>query len=149
MKEYRDKKIILALLSEIEKKATGLDRPLKIMEVCGTHTMTIHRYGLKRLLNDIGISMLSGPGCPVCITPNSYHEAAIDLVPSQHRRLDQRLHGELVDLARLALADMKESLDRIVGDQTGIAFGPFEMEADIVLGILEGKGPEGMSVDDA
>jgi hydrogenase expression/formation protein HypD len=80
MKEFRDKKIINALLSQIERKAGSLERPIKIMEVCGTHTMSIHRYGLKRQLEEIGITMLSGPGCPVCITPNSYHEAAIELV---------------------------------------------------------------------
>lgn len=80
MKEFRDKKIIRALLSQIERKMQQQRHPVKIMEVCGTHTMAIHRYGLKKLLNKIGIEMLSGPGCPVCITPNSYHEAAIDLV---------------------------------------------------------------------
>jgi hydrogenase expression/formation protein HypD len=50
------------------------------MEVCGTHTMTIHRYGLKSLLDEAGVEMISGPGCPVCITPNEFHEAAIKLV---------------------------------------------------------------------
>jgi hydrogenase expression/formation protein HypD len=83
MKEFRDKKVIQGLLSEIEKKAALLKRPIKIMEVCGTHTMTIHRYGLKKLLQDAGVEMLSGPGCPVCITPNEIHEAAIDLVTSK------------------------------------------------------------------
>ncbi len=50
------------------------------MEVCGTHTMTVHRYGLKKMLKESGVEMLSGPGCPVCITPNEYHESAIRLV---------------------------------------------------------------------
>ena len=50
------------------------------MEVCGTHTMTIHKFGLKKVLEEIGVEMVSGPGCPVCITPNEIHEAAITLV---------------------------------------------------------------------
>jgi hydrogenase expression/formation protein HypD len=83
MKEFRDNKVIRGLLAEIEKKAAPLKRPIKIMEVCGTHTMTIHRYGLKKLLADSGVEMLSGPGCPVCITPNEIHEAAIELVTSR------------------------------------------------------------------
>lgn len=83
MKELRDKNVIRGLLTEIEKKASHLKRPIKIMEVCGTHTMTIHRYGLKKLLQDAGVEMLSGPGCPVCITPNEIHEAAIELVTSK------------------------------------------------------------------
>ena len=80
MKELRDKRVIKALLNEIEKKAKNLATPIHIMEVCGTHTMTVHRYGLKKMLKEAGVEMLSGPGCPVCITPNEFHEAAIGLV---------------------------------------------------------------------
>jgi len=80
MKELRAKEVILSLISSIEKKTAVLPKPIKIMEVCGTHTMTLHRFGLKEMLSGAGIEMLSGPGCPVCITPNSYHEAAIDLI---------------------------------------------------------------------
>ncbi len=80
MKEFRDKKVIKALLADIKEKTNTISSPVRIMEVCGTHTMTVHRYGLKSLLREAGIDMLSGPGCPVCITPNEYHEAAIDLV---------------------------------------------------------------------
>jgi hydrogenase expression/formation protein HypD len=80
MKEYRDKKIIRALLKRIEEETQGLPAPVRIMEVCGTHTMTIHKYGLKIMLETAGIEMLSGPGCPVCITPDEFHEAALDLV---------------------------------------------------------------------
>ncbi len=42
--------------------------------------MTVHKYGLKSLLEQAGAEMISGPGCPVCITPNEIHEAAIELV---------------------------------------------------------------------
>ena len=80
MKELRDKRIIRYMLTEIRSMTRSLAHPVKIMEVCGTHTMTVHRYGLKQLLGEAGISMLSGPGCPVCITPNEIHEAAIHLV---------------------------------------------------------------------
>jgi len=80
MKESRDKKIIQALLNEIRKRARALSSTIRIMEVCGTHTMTVHRFGLKGLLEEAGVEMISGPGCPVCITPNEIHEAAIKLV---------------------------------------------------------------------
>jgi hydrogenase expression/formation protein HypD len=87
VKELRDKNIILGLLSEIGEKTGELSRPVSIMEVCGTHTMTIHKYGLKDLLEQEGIRMLSGPGCPVCITPNEIHETAIDLVTLQEKTI--------------------------------------------------------------
>jgi hydrogenase expression/formation protein HypD len=81
MDELRDERIIKGLLYEIEQKTQKLARPpVKIMEVCGTHTMTIHKFGLKKLLAEAGVEMLSGPGCPVCITPNEIHQAAIDLI---------------------------------------------------------------------
>ncbi len=80
MNEFRDKKVIGALLKEIGKKSSLLPAPIRIMEVCGTHTMTIHKFGLKEMLEDSGVLMISGPGCPVCITPNEVHEAAIGLL---------------------------------------------------------------------
>lgn len=80
VQELRDKNVIRGLLQEIGTLAAGIKTPLKIMEVCGTHTMAIYRYGLKKLLLENGIEMLSGPGCPVCITPNEIHAAAIKLV---------------------------------------------------------------------
>ncbi|MBU2701247.1 hydrogenase expression/formation protein HypD [Sporomusaceae bacterium BoRhaA] len=48
--------------------------PIRIMEVCGTHTMAIARSGMKQVLPD-WITLLSGPGCPVCVTD----ETDIDL----------------------------------------------------------------------
>jgi hydrogenase expression/formation protein HypD len=80
MNELRDERIIRHLLAGIEKKARDLPAPVKIMEVCGTHTMTIHKFGLRKLLEEAHVEMLSGPGCPVCITPNEIHHAAIELV---------------------------------------------------------------------
>jgi len=77
MKEFRDQRITAGLLKSISRKTRGFPYAVRIMEVCGTHTMTIHRYGLKGLLEESGVEMISGPGCPVCITPNEIHEAAL------------------------------------------------------------------------
>jgi len=81
MDELKNRLVVRGLLKNIESKIRDLNpsSPLKIMEVCGTHTMALHRHGLKRPLSDAGIEMLSGPGCPVCITPNEIHEQAIAL----------------------------------------------------------------------
>ncbi len=45
--------------------------PLRLMEVCGTHTSALYRSGIRQMLPD-AITFLSGPGCPVCVTPTSY-----------------------------------------------------------------------------
>ena len=51
---------------------------VRLMEVCGTHTMAIARAGLKRLLPE-GVELVSGPGCPVCVTPPELMDAALEL----------------------------------------------------------------------
>jgi hydrogenase expression/formation protein HypD len=53
-------------------------RPVRLMEVCGTHTVAIFRQGIRDLLPE-GIMLLSGPGCPVCVTSVSDVDTAIAL----------------------------------------------------------------------
>ncbi|MBT7123397.1 MAG: hydrogenase formation protein HypD, partial [Clostridia bacterium] len=50
--------------------AKTADRDITIMEVCGTHTMALFRHGIRDMI-PTGIKLLSGPGCPVCVTENS------------------------------------------------------------------------------
>ncbi|MBR5094629.1 MAG: hydrogenase formation protein HypD [Oscillospiraceae bacterium] len=52
--------------------------PVALMEVCGTHTMAIARAGIKSLL-PAGVELLSGPGCPVCVTPAEVIDQILDL----------------------------------------------------------------------
>ncbi len=51
-------------------------RPLRIMEVCGTHTHEIFRLGIRRLLPE-SVQLVSGPGCPVCVTPVGFIDEAV------------------------------------------------------------------------
>jgi len=55
-----------------------LGRQINIMEVCGTHTVAIFRNGIKSTLPE-GIKLLSGPGCPVCVTSQSYIDTILQL----------------------------------------------------------------------
>lgn len=50
----------------------------RIMEVCGTHTMSIARYGIRDILPS-NVKLVSGPGCPVCVTCNGYIDAAVEI----------------------------------------------------------------------
>ena len=63
---------------QIAEAAAGAGRVLRFMEVCGGHTMAIHRFGIPHLLPE-SIELLSGPGCPVCVTPTTYVDRAIAL----------------------------------------------------------------------
>jgi len=65
--EYRDPKLFEGLLARVRKRAEKLSRPVTIMEVCGSHTNAIGRFGIRGLLPDT-IRLISGPGCPVCVT---------------------------------------------------------------------------------
>ena len=62
--EFRDKDLVQDLARKLGRLASG---PATIMEVCGTHTMAAARFGLKSLLPP-QVSLVSGPGCPVCVT---------------------------------------------------------------------------------
>jgi hydrogenase expression/formation protein HypD len=62
-----------ALVSRIE---AAMPRPLALMEVCGTHTMAIGHHGLRSRMPQ-GLRLVSGPGCPVCVTPGEDVDRAI------------------------------------------------------------------------
>lgn len=80
--------LIEALKMSIERVQTARERiaaacervgrPIQIMEVCGTHTVSIFRHGLRSLLPG-SLKLLSGPGCPVCVTDQGLIDAVIAL----------------------------------------------------------------------
>ncbi|GAB5046282.1 hydrogenase formation protein HypD [Thermodesulfovibrio sp. TK110] len=55
-------------IETIEKLSKKIQRQISLMEVCGTHTVSIFRHGIRSLI-PTNIKLLSGPGCPVCVTP--------------------------------------------------------------------------------
>ena len=75
---FRNSKAAAAITGRIAEVSKDLDGPAHIMEVCGTHTMAIARYGIREVLPD-NIDLISGPGCPVCVTDVGYIDAAIEL----------------------------------------------------------------------
>jgi hydrogenase expression/formation protein HypD len=73
--EYRDPE----LAQKLVKKIKGLShKPARLMEFCGGHTVAIMRNGIRQLLPP-QVEMLSGPGCPVCVTANVDIDKAIAL----------------------------------------------------------------------
>jgi hydrogenase expression/formation protein HypD len=65
--EFGDPDLAATLVEGIRRRST---RPIRIMEFCGTHTVAIFKHGIRQLL-PATIELLSGPGCPVCVTANS------------------------------------------------------------------------------
>ncbi|MDH4232633.1 MAG: hydrogenase formation protein HypD [Nitrospirota bacterium] len=54
-------------VNKIRELKNAISGPVRLMEVCGTHTVAIFRHGVRDLLPE-GVKLLSGPGCPVCVT---------------------------------------------------------------------------------
>ena len=73
IEEFREPKLAQRLIKRICEFST---KRINLMEVCGTHTTVIFRSGIKKLLPDF-VNLLSGPGCPVCVTPETEIEKAI------------------------------------------------------------------------
>ncbi len=71
--EYRDARRVREVLDEIHRVTT---RPWRLMEVCGGQTHSIIRHGIDQLLPE-QITMIHGPGCPVCVTPLELIDQAI------------------------------------------------------------------------
>lgn len=71
-----DKKLSTRLIEEVNRMA---EEKINIMEVCGTHTQMISKLGLKSALSP-RIKLMSGPGCPVCVTDESYIDKAIKIL---------------------------------------------------------------------
>jgi hydrogenase expression/formation protein HypD len=65
-------------LAEIRSHCARFGRRIQIMEVCGTHTVSIFRSGIRSLLPE-NLRLISGPGCPVCVTAQRYIDAAMEL----------------------------------------------------------------------
>lgn len=57
------------------------DRPVNIMEVCGTHTMSISRHGIRQVIPE-KTSLISGPGCPVCVTSANDIDIMLEIIDS-------------------------------------------------------------------
>lgn len=100
--EFRRSDLAEGLISQIRHRS---QTPARFMEFCGGHTVTIFRYGIRQVL-PATIEMVSGPGCPICVTANADLDKAIALaqipeviiatfgdmlrVPGSHTSLQER-----------------------------------------------------------
>lgn len=88
--DYRNKEVVLGIAREIRRISR---REIRLMEVCGGHTMSIQRFGIPSLLPS-NIHLLSGPGCPVCVTSRRFIDQAIAY--SRHRDTTIATYGDLI-----------------------------------------------------
>ena len=107
--------------SIILKGISGLvDGHIRLMEVCGTHTVSIFRSGIRSLLPK-GIELISGPGCPVCVTPVGEIDRAIAL--AQTKDVALLTFG---DLMRVPATSSSLNQERAMGRDIRIVTSPLD-----------------------
>ena len=106
MSEEKTKKTAAEIISSYE------GRPLRIMEVCGTHTHEIFRLGIRNLLPG-QVELISGPGCPVCVTPVDFIDEAVYL--AGEKGVTVTTFGDLVRVpgSRSSLAKVRSEGGRV------------------------------------
>jgi hydrogenase expression/formation protein HypD len=106
------------LVQVIEELAARVGRDVRFMEVCGTHTMVAFRTGLRQLLPP-NVRLISGPGCPVCVTDTNYIDAAIEL--SRRANVIVATFG---DLLRVPGSESSLERERAAGAVVHIVYSP-------------------------
>jgi hydrogenase expression/formation protein HypD len=105
-------------LARVKQASSRLGRQVRFMEVCGTHTHAIARAGLKKLIQD-EIHLVSGPGCPVCVTSQGDIERMLSLA---------RIPGLVVttfgDMIRVPGVDSSLQEERAGGADVRIVYSP-------------------------
>jgi hydrogenase expression/formation protein HypD len=91
---------------------------LTFMEVCGTHTMSIARYGLRELLPD-GLHLVSGPGCPVCVTAIGDLDRVVAIA-----RLPEVTLATFGDLVRVPASRTSLAAERAAGTDVRVVYSP-------------------------
>lgn len=157
MFSLKDKTLSKKIIQQIEKEHIQLT----FMHVCGTHQESLMKYGLDSLLKNVGITIIPGPGCPVCVTTPLEIEEMIHLskkghiitsygdminVPGQNHSLDY-LRTEGYDIRTvysiedaLSIAQKKPSKEVVF-----MAVG-FETTAPSTAAVLQNNPPDNFSL---
>lgn len=102
---FRDPALARNLIDRIREVTPG---PLRLMEVCGTHTMAIFRHGIRSVLPP-EITLLSGPGCPVCVTAQKDIDAFVEL--ARNARVTLTTFGDLMKVPGSGTSLAREKAD--------------------------------------
>lgn len=119
IREFRESNLAESLIEKI-KEISSKTGKVKIMEVCGTHTVSLFRSGLRELIKDY-VEIISGPGCPVCVTSNSFIDRAISL--SKRKNFIIATFGDMV---RVPGTESSLEKERANGADVRVVFSPLD-----------------------
>lgn len=117
----RDPDLAARLALDIRRTLEAIGGPVRLMEVCGTHTVALRSTGVRSLLPE-GLELLSGPGCPVCVTPAGYVDNALRLVEEHGVRV-----ATFGDLARVPGTDGRTLARHLASGRVRIVYSPAEL----------------------
>lgn len=115
--DFRNGELAKALADKLK---STVKRPMTVMEVCGTHTMSIFRNGIRELLPE-GFRLVSGPGCPVCVTPQGYLDEAFKL--AQRKDIIIATFGDMLRVPGTKSSLMQEKAQ---GGDVRIIYAPLD-----------------------
>ncbi len=115
--EYRDRKLVMNLADLVKRSVRG---NYTFMEVCGGHTSAIHRFGIPFLLPD-NIKLLSGPGCPVCVTEEDFVDRLVI-----YSKMENVVVSTFGDLIRVPGSDMSLETAKSEGADIRIVFSALD-----------------------
>jgi hydrogenase expression/formation protein HypD len=120
IEKLRDGGLCSSIAREISAVTENIPGRLRFMEVCGTHTHAFFRYGLRSMLTD-KISLLSGPGCPVCVTPVEYVDKAL-----YYAKLENHIIVTFGDLFRVPGSRSSLEKAKALGADIRVVYSPLE-----------------------
>lgn len=115
--KYREKESCLKVVQAIKSISS---KPVTLMEVCGGHTMALYKYGIPSLLPDT-VNLVSGPGCPVCVTDKKFIDHVVAL-----SRLDEVVITTFGDLIRVPGSSSSLETEKTHGADIRIVYSPLE-----------------------
>lgn len=118
-----ERRLASLLVDRIREQADRIGRPVKLMEVCGTHTVELRRQGIHSLL-PASVTTVSGPGCPVCVTPTGYIDNALSLA-----RSGQAVVASFGDMVKVPGADGKALSSLMGSGSVRLLYSPSELPA--------------------
>jgi hydrogenase expression/formation protein HypD len=117
---FRDPELARGQLDSIAKIVADYDGTMTLMEVCGTHTMAIYQHGIRSLLPQ-QIRLISGPGCPVCVTPVGFVDHAVALA-----RRPETVIATFGDMIRVPGSSSSLQREQATGAQILIVYSPLD-----------------------
>ncbi len=115
--EYRDRELAARLIDRIGRDSST---PAAFMEICGTHTVAIFRHGIRQVLPK-HIRLISGPGCPVCVTDTREIDQAILLA-----RQPNVIVATFGDLVRVPGSSSSLAGERAIGADVRMVYSTFD-----------------------